>query len=438
MRLRTTLIASCLFVSLAYAAKTPPRTPTTIEEVPNPLPAEPPQQPDSSIHYSQILSDSDPDSDELLEFDFSSARILPAHSTPAPSVRTITLGPTYKLGPLKLKPKEFKIELITILVLIPLYLISFLLIRSKNHQTHSRFYSTIETILRKEFAGVGFGIEKEWFKYENSLGKDESVCYCSGRRGIESCWINVKSNSGGYDLLSKSWFLVRKSLEPGFEDSGSKVVIEFKLEPSKGTPGFKQSCFSILKRDKLQIISSQRWDLKTFTQLQETSVLDPSLILMSESNDLTNSLLLLDAKTGLKEMFQPQQQGKNEGVLEVFESLILSDFGLKGDQPDIEKNITISNQLYLILTLRLPSTPSEITDQGIRDLFTMSCNLGDFIHSKEKLLPSIQILKSSQRRSNVIEALVAKKQKEESDNSTTTTTTPTPQVKKRKIKTRTR
>ena len=95
----------------------------------------------------------------------------------------------------------------------------------------------------------------------------------------------------------------------------------------------------------------------------------------------------------------------------------------------------------------------------MKDLISTVCNLGDFIHSKEKLLPQIQILKSvrvylsssggwqiltllfssfwkSQRRSTVLEALAKTQKGEEETKSGGTTTTWTPQVKKRKIKTR--
>ncbi|GAA5984504.1 hypothetical protein JCM5350_004739 [Sporobolomyces pararoseus] len=428
MRLRSTLVATLLLGSVAYAAKSTPPSPATTVDVAEPLPAEPPHP--NSFHHP---------SDDSIEFDLSSAKVYPAaaaaHSTPAPS-RAFT-GPSYKLGPLVFHPNEYKPELFTLLFFL-FYSLTFFSIRSTNLKTHSRFFKTIEPVLRQEFAGVGFGGDgkENLFKLDGS-GGDESVCYCSGRRAIENCWITVKLK--GYDLLSRSWYFLRELMEPGFDSGRNKIVIEFKLENPKGTPGFKQACFAILQRDKLKSLSSERWDLRTFTQLTESSILDPSLILMSESNDLTSSLLL-DSKTGLKEMFQKKEVEEGGGGLEVFESLVLSDFGSKGVEPDLTKTSKISSttdQLYLTLTLRLPtSSPSKTRDETMKDLITTVCNLGDFIHSKEKLLPQIQILKSSQRRSTVLEALAKTQKGEEETKSGGTTTNPTAQVKKRKMKTR--
>ena len=67
---------------------------------------------------------------------------------------------------------------------------------------------------------------------------------------------------------------------------------------------------------------------------------------MSESNDLTSSLLL-DSKTGLKEMFQKKEVEEGGGGLEVFESLVLSDFGSKGVEPDLTKSVFLKFSLFL-------------------------------------------------------------------------------------------
>lgn len=58
---------------------------------------------------------------------------------------------------------------------------------------------------------------------------------------------------------------------------------------------------------------------RTFTNVSETPGVSPSLIVMTESGDVTNALLK-DVETGLMEAFKD-----NSDQLEYFESLIISD-----------------------------------------------------------------------------------------------------------------
>jgi hypothetical protein len=124
------------------------------------------------------------------------------------------------------KSNDYKLEGFFIVFFL-FYLITTVLIRRKNRKTISNWYKSHESTLRKEFAGVGFGVEDLW-KFENR-GLNEAVSYVSGRRGIDYGWIKIELNS--FDLVSWSYYKLRGLLDPTYRGGINKIVSPFSLFP---------------------------------------------------------------------------------------------------------------------------------------------------------------------------------------------------------------
>ncbi|GAA5906655.1 CCDC47 family protein [Sporobolomyces salmoneus] len=373
MRPRTSLLQISLIAGTGgYGLAASPPPPTTVDAA-NPIPGEMPHLDNSASPHPAAAAH---------ESDFiSSAKVVPPGS-PLPYE-----GIEYRLGPLKVRPRELQMEGLCLGFLIFYFLSTFFLIK-RNKSIARRWFKENEVILRKEFAGVGFGTEELW----KADGGDEFVSYFSGRRGIEYGWAKV--NLKGYDVITKTYYWAREALDPNYDSRTNRVVLDFKLAPPVGTPGAKM-CFAVLKREQLKKLRESRWDLRTFTKLSETLPISPTLIAMTESGDITNALLY-DQVTGLKDALQ---DGSEE--LEWFKSLVISD--MPAEEPDSTNPTLPVDDSHLILTLRLPPGSKA---SSTRSLLTLACNIADVLYKKEKLVPEVAISKAKKRRSEALDVLL--------------------------------
>ncbi|POY70907.1 hypothetical protein BMF94_6085 [Rhodotorula taiwanensis] len=313
-----------------------------------------------------------------------------------PSSRPPYTGTDYSLGPIHFRPAEYRMEGV-MLAFLAAYLASTFLIRQANRARASKWFSANEAVLREEFAGVGLG-GGTLFKGD---GGDEFVSYATGRRGCEYVW--TKLRTGAQDAVGVAYHLFRGIIDYKYEAGTNKVVLDFKLAAPKGTPGAKM-VFAVVRRDLLRRTCDARWDLRTFTNVSETPGVSPSLIVMTESGDVTNALLK-DVETGLMEAFKD-----NSDQLEYFESLIISD--MPAQEPSEEKPTLPEDEYRMQLRLRLPSASRA---GATAPWITLACNVADVLHSKQKLVPDVAISKAKKRRADALELLMKPLREEEAE-----------------------
>ncbi|GAA5854823.1 hypothetical protein JCM5353_006068, partial [Sporobolomyces roseus] len=130
-------------------------------------------------------------------------------------------------------------------------------------------------------------------------------------------------------------------------------------------------------------------------KLSEALPISPELIVMTESGDITKALLL-DQVTGLRDALQNGAEG-----MEYFESLVISD--MPAEEPDSANPTLPTDELHLVLTLRLPPASQSASTTS---LITLACNIADVINKKEKLIPEVAMSKAKKRRSDMLEVLL--------------------------------
>ncbi|BGP18231.1 hypothetical protein JCM10213_007860 [Rhodosporidiobolus nylandii] len=320
--------------------------------------------------------------------------VVPASDPHAPRTLPPFEGTEYRLGALRVRPAEMKMEG-AMLALLALYLAGSFLLRRANVGRARAWYTANEPAYRREFAGVGLGSDKLFA----GDGGDEFVSYATGRRGVESVWTRVRT--GGYDVIAKIYNLARGIADYGYDSGAERVTLDFKLAAPIGTPGAK-FCFAVVNRSGLKTIREERWDLRTFTTTSEYPGLAPSLIALTESGDVTNALLK-DQDTGLLDAFREGAPG-----LEWFESLVVSD--MPAAEPDAEKPTLPTDEFHLHLTLRLPPSSAAAATQ---DWIELACNVADVINGKQKLVPEQAVNKAKKRRAEALDVLLKPLREEE-------------------------
>ncbi|GAA5940788.1 hypothetical protein JCM3775_004899 [Rhodotorula graminis] len=316
------------------------------------------------------------------------AGATPLSATPPTAVPTLPprLGVEHSLGPFRVRPAELRLEA-AMLAVLALYGLSTLAIRRSNSSRASAWFRAHEEVLRAEFAGVGLGGDKLFA----SDGGDEFSSYASGRRAVEYMWAKVKT--GGQDVLARLYDLARGVYDYSYDSGKDKVTLDFKLALPKGTPGAK-FCFAAVRREVLRQVRDSRWDLRTFTNVSETAGVSPSLIVMTESGDVTNALLK-DTDTGLLDALREGAPG-----LEYLESIIVSD--MPAETPDDENPSLPDNDFRLVVTLRLPPSSQAA---ATKDWVTLACNIADVLYTKQKLVPEVAIGKLKKRRADALYSL---------------------------------
>lgn len=154
--------------------------------------------------------------------------------------------------------------------------------------------------------------------------------------------------------------------------------------PPKAQPGSK-FVFAVLDKREMRKIRNSRWDLRTFTNPNESSAMPSTLAIMSESGDVTDSLLKLPAAkdVGMREAFAGDAPG-----LKYFESLVISD--MPADTPDEYDPKLPEHQWALTLTLRLPPSSEAET---VKSFVELACNLVDVLYLRQRALPDVAIQK---------------------------------------------
>ncbi|GAA5959491.1 hypothetical protein JCM8115_003728 [Rhodotorula mucilaginosa] len=305
-------------------------------------------------------------------------------------------GTEYSLGPIHFRPAEFQMEAV-MLAFLAVYLASTFLIRQANKARAGAWFSANEATYKEEFAGVGLG-GGTLFKAD---GGDEFVSYGTGRRGVEYVWTKVRT--GAQDLVGITYHFFRGIIDHNYQSGTNKVLLDLKLAAPKGTPGAKL-VFAVVRRDLLRKMRDTRWDLRTFTNISETPGVSQSLIVMTESGDVTNALLK-DVETGLMAAFK---DGSDQ--LEYFESLVVTDMPAR--EPDDEKPTLPEDEYRLQLRLNLPSS-ARAADTA--PWITLACNVADVLYSKQKLVPDVAISKAKKRRADALEVLLKPLREEEAE-----------------------
>ncbi|BGP50060.1 hypothetical protein JCM10450v2_005968 [Rhodotorula kratochvilovae] len=362
--------AACIVgATAAHAAWGKSQGPSTVDAA-VPSPATPPRADAAPPLYPEVVK-------------AAAGGAASASAVPALPVR---YGIEHTLGPLKFRPAELRLEA-GMLALVALYGLSTLLLRRSNAARAGAWFKSHEDIYRKEFSGVGLGGDKLFA----ADGGDEFVGYATGRRAVEFVWTKVKT--GGQDVLARLYDLVRGVADYGYDAGTDKVTLDFKLAAPKGTPGAK-FCFAAVRREVLRKTRDARWDLRTFTTVSETAGVSPSLIVMTESGDVTNALIK-DAETGLLDALRDGADG-----LEYLESIVVSD--MPAETPDEEKPTLPENDYHLVLTLRLPpASRAAETKKWV----SLACNIADVLHAKQKLVPDAAVAKLKKRRADALYTL---------------------------------
>ncbi|KAG5343109.1 hypothetical protein C0989_000099 [Termitomyces sp. Mn162] len=166
-------------------------------------------------------------------------------------------------------------------------------------------------------------------------GNSDFYTFSTGRRNVASLH-TVYTLKPRHDLFQYLYHFARTLIDLHYRPKDD-ITLDFKLAPGALPHDF---VWAVVAKDELLSIKQDRWDL-TFTKTSENSVLPPSLSVMSEFADVTDTLLKPALVAALK----------NPNLLPYFRSLSVTDQPRQRPQGPLPLN---KRQKHVVLSLTLP------------------------------------------------------------------------------------
>jgi len=187
-------------------------------------------------------------------------------------------------------------------------------------------------------------------------GNSDFFAFSTGRRAVSHLHTTFTLRPR-HDLVQYVYQFIRGLAELDYR-VGDDLELDFTL---KDTDNIPNAVWAIVAKDEMKSIRKERWDL-TFTKTSDNSKLPPTLIVMSEFADITDTLLKPHGPLSLAALVsQPE-------ILPYFRSLSIT------DQPRTRPLVPIptdQRSKHLILSLRLPSSSASATLPFISGVFQL-------------------------------------------------------------------
>lgn len=266
------------------------------------------------------------------------AQLLSSLTPPVPNLSEDYDGLEFRWKMVTFRPALFQKELY-LLTAVVLYAVFYFVGVSINSRKANKWLDAHKTLYKSQFSKP---VQEGGLTQD---GNSDYFAFSTGRRAVSHLHTTFTLRPR-HDLLQYAYQFIRGIVELDYR-VGDEIELDFTLKDTENIPN---AVWAIVAKEELRSIRGKRWDL-TFTKTGDSSKLPPTLSVMSEFADITDTLLKPHGPLSLGTLLsQPE-------ILPYFRSLSLT------DQPRYRPLVPVpANQRskHLILSLTLPS-PSAAT-----------------------------------------------------------------------------
>ncbi|KAJ3484549.1 hypothetical protein NLI96_g5580 [Meripilus lineatus] len=188
-------------------------------------------------------------------------------------------------------------------------------------------------------------------------GSSDFFAFSTGRRAITSLHTTFTLRPR-HDLFQYAYQVIWGLVELNYK-AADEIELDFTLKDGAGVP---DCVWAVVAKDELRNIKEKRWDL-TFAKTSENSALPPSLSVMSEFADITETLFKPHGPLSVPSVLS------NPAILPYFRSLTLTDQPRSRPAYPIPPN---ERTKHLILSLTLPSaSQAAVTLPLVQSIFNL-------------------------------------------------------------------
>ncbi|WAQ80693.1 hypothetical protein PtA15_1A31 [Puccinia triticina] len=325
--------------------------------VPKPQPATPPKPPTfdqaDEIEIEALPADPSP---ATAPTPFSQTKQQPGvgyqsfDSAPRPNQENYT-GKEYRFKRFVIRPAQLKLEGFLLVALI-VYTITSYHGKRKNEKTVAHWWHSHSELLRTQFSQVGTGSSKGYIADGPAL----FYGYATGRKGCQALTIRFALRPR-QDLPFMIYEELRAAIDFTWTGRSDRLELVWSLTPKKQQMSFEAKdsfVWALVEKRVMNVVREDRWDVRTFTEVKESSQLPSHLVFMSESGEI-NEQIIKNKELGLLQLLR-----NNPLSLEWFDSLVLS--GTSQQEPSISELPlpSVPSKRTVTLRLRLPPHPQTL------------------------------------------------------------------------------
>lgn len=261
------------------------------------------------------------------------AQLLAALTPPIPSLSDDYDGLEYRWKMFIFRPALFQKELF-LLAAVATYVAFYFIGTTINAKKATKWFASHESLYKSQFSKPvqDGGLTQD--------GNSDFFAFSTGRRAVSHLHTTFTLRPR-HDLMQYAYQFIRGIVELDYRVE-DEVELDFTL---KDTDNIPNAVWAIVSKEELRSIRGKRWDL-TFAKTSENSKLPPTLSVMSEFADITDTLLKPHGPLSIATLLsQPE-------ILPYFRSLTLT------DQPRLRPLVPVpasQRSKHLILSLKLAS-----------------------------------------------------------------------------------
>lgn len=229
------------------------------------------------------------------------------------------------------RPGQLQLDLILFLIVV-LYGLVFFVGKSTNASRADAWLNAHEQLFTEQFTRPGT---------RNRDGYSDVFVFSTGRRAVRSLH-TVLRMLPRQDLLQMTYQFVLGTFDLKYR-AEDRVTLDISFD-DKTTAQIPDFVWAVVSKDELSSIREERWDL-TFTKTTESSLLPPTLSVMTELADITDNLLKPMGNFSLPKLLS------DSAALAYFRSLSISDQPLTRPSGPLKPEL---KRKYLSLTLAVP------------------------------------------------------------------------------------
>ncbi|CAH7685600.1 hypothetical protein PPACK8108_LOCUS20158 [Phakopsora pachyrhizi] len=286
-------------------------------------------------------------------------------------------GTEYRFMRFVIRPSQLKVEGFILLLLV-IYIFLSYSGRKFNQRLVKKWCLSHNELLSSEFEQVGIPDESDGH-LDLFIANGCSLFYSHATGGKKSCRsLMIKfSLRPRQDLPYMIYEEIRSAIDLSWVGRSDRIELVFNLSPSstsnhKNSDGNFQKPFeskdlfvwAIAEKRVMNVLREDRWDVRNFTEIKESSLLPSQMVVLSESGEITETILK-SQEVGLVEMFKSEPL-----FLKIFDSLVLS--GTTPIEPLLSELPLPLIPKSRTLTLRL-RLESKSTDAKLQSLILKLC-----------------------------------------------------------------
>ncbi|CAA21877.1 ER membrane chaperone for multipass membrane proteins, PAT complex subunit, and TMCO1 translocon subunit (human CCDC47 ortholog) [Schizosaccharomyces pombe] len=182
--------------------------------------------------------------------------------------------------------RDFRLEFV-ILACFFLYVFSFITQKKKNQKIASRWYGSLQSSFRQQFAQYGPGPNSSPIIYDSPT---EFSSYLTGRLNVKNVYTTLQLFPR-QDLLAYSLNQIVEILLGNVMSSVLPVADRFQFDLTLADQNLKAErfVFAIVHKDCMRILREIRYDL-SFTRISSSPYLPETHVLMSENNECSQAI----------------------------------------------------------------------------------------------------------------------------------------------------